>query len=483
MSDQSKEDFTANSSKQTPPVVIVKIARLIFVIGTIFSFIFLVYCVSRVFKIDEYTIYFGNKAIHHFDIIMIIVSLIFFTFFALGMKAKDNLKTDLAMMVLAVVISLYAIEIYLEFTSKPLDEIRLTKAKESGYNFDQRTKFDVVRDYRERGIDAYPYVPVYNLYAGNMLCQGADFKIKNNALLPLGGISNKTTILGNENGYWAYYTSDEHGFNNPEGLYKRDSVDVILLGDSYTEGYSVNSNESIAAILRSQGLRVISLGKCGTGYLVQLATLLEYALPLRPKVVLWLSHYENDIQDLQNEMSSPILTQYITRKSFSQNLYNRQNEIDSMLIKYTNCAYTKELEETKKSSFHFPSLINIITFQALKSIIGISRVPTIYYKDFVNIMAEGKKMISSWGGKLYFVYLPVNFTNDKIGVGYGDADAVLSTMNKLGIPLIDIKKEVFEIYADPRSLFPFKTQGHYNALGYKLVAEAIFKKLKHDVLF
>ena len=47
----------------------------------------------------------------------------------------------------------------------------------------------------------------------------------------------------------------------------------------------------------------------------------------------------------------------------------------------------------------------------------------------------------------------------------------------LDIPIIDIHNEVFKTHPDPLSLFPFRIPGHYNAEGYRLVAEAIGKQL------
>ena len=55
--------------------------------------------------------------------------------------------------------------------------------------------------------------------------------------------------------------------------------------------------------------------------------------------------------------------------------------------------------------------------------------------------------------------------------------AVLGTVTELGIPIIDIQREVLDLHPDPLSLFPFRIPGHYNAEGYRLVAEAIVKQL------
>ena len=57
---------------------------------------------------------------------------------------------------------------------------------------------------------------------------------------------------------------------------------------------------------------------------------------------------------------------------------------------------------------------------------------------------------------------------------------VLRTATELEIPNIDIQKEVFDTHPDPLSLFPFRMDGHYNANGYRLVAEAIRSKLEAD---
>ncbi len=59
-------------------------------------------------------------------------------------------------------------------------------------------------------------------------------------------------------------------------------------------------------------------------------------------------------------------------------------------------------------------------------------------------------------------------------------EIVKQEINKLNISIIDIHEEVFEINKDPLSLFPFGIHGHYNADGYRLVAEAIQKRIIED---
>jgi len=40
-----------------------------------------------------------------------------------------------------------------------------------------------------------------------------------------------------------------------------------------------------------------------------------------------------------------------------------------------------------------------------------------------------------------------------------------------------LHKELFQNHNDPLSLFPFRSPGHFNELGYKHMAETIFKKI------
>ena len=98
----------------------------------------------------------------------------------------------------------------------------------------------------------------------------------------------------NESGFYPIIETDEHGFNNPKGLYKKNEVDIMFTGDSFAEGHAVHTDETIGAVLRKLNYNVINIRKAGSGSLIQLATLKEYAEPLQPKIVLWL-YYENDI--------------------------------------------------------------------------------------------------------------------------------------------------------------------------------------------
>ncbi len=92
-------------------------------------------------------------------------------------------------------------------------------------------------------------------------------------------------------------------------------------------------------------------------------------------------------------------------------------------------------------------------------------------------------MVTEWGGVLYFVYLPT-------GQRYQDSEArllrdpksraeVLRIVSELNIPLIDIHKELFLIQPNPKAFFS-RNLLHYNAAGYRKVAEALGGRLGLD---
>ena len=180
-------------------------------------------------------------------------------------------------------------------------------------------------------------------------------------------------MLGNENGYWATYQSDEHGFNNPPGMYSLGKVDIVMIGDSYAHGMAVHPQYQISSILRNYGLTVINLGYNGNNPLTEFATFREYAVKLKPKIILWL-YYVNDLVGLNNEeesdgnkMNSSILIKYLNSKEFTQNLFERQELIDDILItnhkskenpllkEYRN--NNKTISENTKNTFLFILII------------------------------------------------------------------------------------------------------------------------------
>jgi hypothetical protein len=460
-----------NSHK--PPQVAIKFANLVFVLGVLFFVFLIIFSIFRIYNpTDIAIIKFSNDELFRYYLKLILIGgwLIFFGFgFGFGLRLKIDLKVNLSVMLVTTLITVYGFETF--YREKNLREI---KAKQIGVSYDTRTTIEVLDDLTDFGIKTFP-----NATSGAHLTD-------NGIIYNFGGISNITTILVNESGYYPIIKTDEHGFNNPRGLYNENTVDIVLSGDSFTEGLSVNWNESISAVLREAGYRAISIGKRDNGPLKEFAALKEYAEFLKPKIVLWV-YSSNDMENLIEEMKSPVLKKYLNKDNFSQNLISRQEEIDSVLINY----FQRERERVMKKK-----IVDIIKLSKLRDLIHLlpktktkpKPASTTIFKD---ILQQSKQMVSEWGGEMYFICLPSFYLQTPLVQGNHvqksiyhseerNREIVMQTATELDIPIIDIQSEVFKTHPDPLSLFPFRVPGHYNAEGYRLIAEAIRKQLDAD---
>ena len=82
---------------------------------------------------------------------------------------------------------------------------------------------------------------------------------------------------------------------------------------------------------------------------------------------------------------------------------------------------------------------------------------------------------------LFFIYLPEyeRYTDNYKG---GDImrNKVLSIVNDLNIPIIDIHEDLFKNEKDKLKFFPLRQNGHYNELGYKRVARIVYNKILNN---
>jgi len=333
---------------------------------------------------------------------------------------------------------------------------------------DNRIKLEVINEFMLDGINAVPnYLPSFMINSNG-------FKTDKGNLFPLSGISNTTIVNCNQNGYWSIYESDKYGFNNLKDFYSEDVVDILLIGDSFIEGYCVKPNETIGAHLISSGLSVISMGKGGNGPLSEYATFKEYGLSIKPKVLLW-EFFPNDLGNLIDEMNSDLLMNYIYDESFTQNLTNRQNEVDSLVLDYLDKRVLEEALTNKYNENVFFKLLKLSTIRS--TILSIQKrkneISPSNLNDFRLILNNVKKLVNSYNGKLYFVYFPYIDRHSMDMEDYDYYQKVLNTVRELDIPIIDIRKEVFNEHSRRASLISTVKGNHYNEKGYRLIAEKI----------
>lgn len=431
------------------------------------SFLLLIY---TFYKSEIY--WSGSKSDYYLTYYIISSLLIIFSIITFFINQK--IKEYLIIFLFSFIISLYLFEGYLtfkkqyyksQFAKEQLIKQQLYE-KKTGKKYDKRTKKEFYEDLIK--VNSKIKLLVHPKNYLNLLFE----------IFPLSGISNSETIQCNENGYYAIYESDRHGFNNPDKEWDSKEIEYLLVGDSYTLGACVNRPNDIASVLRNLSNKsVLNLGYSGNGPLTEYATLREY---LRPNIkkILWIYYEGNDFFNLQYELKNKILVKYLSDLTFSQNLKIKQKEIDSL----SNILIEKEKNKGKKIFVN--KLIDFIKLDYLRGYLNIY-LPTKYspegqpkpQNEFKKIIQLTKDLASQNNLKLYFIYLP-DYHRYKDKYNNSDYFFVKRIINELDITFIDIHKEVFDKEENPLKLFPFELSGHYNVQGFKKTAETIYKLTK-----
>jgi len=243
-------------------------------------------------------------------------------------------RLNLTLLMVAVMSSIYLMETYLAFNSDV--DIRAIKALTSGITVDERyKKKSVIEELRNEGRQAYPTIhPVHLLKQSGRNEQHSILKIGDQEVLPFGGVASATTVYNRESGQWVIYESDEYGFRNPTGIWKNNNFDLAVVGDSFAHGAGLLEGGDIVSLMRTSSPTSVNLGNGGNGPLIAFGTLREYGSKLQPRFVVYFYYEGNDLRNLNHEKQVPLLLRYLREKSWSQNLYEQQDTINTMLHEF-----------------------------------------------------------------------------------------------------------------------------------------------------
>jgi hypothetical protein len=366
-------------------------------------------------------------------------------------------------------------------------------AHAAGLPYDTRGTLDVQDDLRGDGITAYPTISPRFLITHHVRVHTPAGEVT-----PLGAIGNVTSIFCNESGQWVVYESDEHGYRNPRGLYQP-GADAVLLGDSFTQGQCVADNDTFADRIRRVLPRTVNLGYSANGPLLALASFMEYAVPLRPRVVLWFFFEGNDINNLEIEKEDPVLTAYLD--GHIQHLTQYQAEIDRDLTDFAenarreaiaNLADWQERQARREAEVEPPPSLrsNLVVRFALAtelrrlvqhSITTARETPeaTIVFDQelFRRMLSRVKETTESWGGTFQMVYLP-EWKSVAAGTPQNPHyHRVLEIAEEVGVPVIDVLS-AFSAEPDPLDVFALHRPVHYAPRAHQLIADVVLKAIR-----
>jgi hypothetical protein len=424
-----------------------------------------------------------------------------------SLRLTPTHRLQLAVSCVAFTISMYAVELFLtvfqDTEIKPVmaaladswDKSRFAAGltRQFGIEVDLRTADEALDDLRQKSADAVRIVtPSDHLFVdqpdGSIT---SAITVDGREVMPLGSVSNRATLLCNEEGKWIDYRSDGRGFNNPDAIWTSSRLDIAAVGDSYTHGYCVPADRNFMALIRQHHSATLNLGIAGNGPLLTLATITEYLPRFKPKIVLWFYYEGNDLTDLQRERRSALLARYL-EGDFRQPELARQSDLDLAILDEIPRLMAKERSDAREKPaneivYRTTTFAKLTALRERLKLVGETDVSVQALEEdlettnmdvFRAALGQAKARVDGWGGQLVFIYLPewAHYTRYS-SWGKTKHDDVLTIVHGLGISVINMES-VFQAQGDPLSLFPFRGVGHYNEAGHRLVADAVLRELQ-----
>ena len=383
---------------------------------------------------------------------------------------------------------------FLEISFEELKNKKIKKIK----NFDKRSDYKAFLDERKKQ-DLSPSFKYseWHLRNGDYNDKIKNFlqsKINNNKIIPFRGPVNKKSLGDNEDGFREIINNDKYGFKNLNIFYEN-QIDVMILGDSFAEGVPFDNFNDISGNIRKKSdYNSINYGVSGSGPLLSLGIIKEYAANLKPKNVFYLFYEGNDLNDLMIEKNT-FLIKYL--KNFDQNLFNNSKDIKIFLSEYEKIFYeileiniTKEKNKDinrniENTNVNKEKIKNFFELNTLKEIILPSSVFTkseIDYDLFGSVIDEMNKEVQNWNADFYFVYLPswIRYNNKYSLANLLFKKKIKKIVNKKNIKFIDIDN-IFKIKKfNNTESYNLGLYGHYTKESYSLIAHEFLNILSKN---
>jgi len=335
---------------------------------------------------------------------------------------------------------------------------------------DTRPMFQRLVELRTAGEQAYPTVP------GNILVgQDLTFPTDSGPIHPLApALGDHTAVLCAEGGTPVTYAADRFGFNNPDDVWELATVDVALVGDSYTQGVCVEEPHQVASLLRDHWT-VLNLGARGAGPFQELAILREYGAPKQPSVTAWIYYEGNDLSDMGQESSSTWLRQYLD-PDHRQELISKQGFIAAGFRPWLDSLVEKQSFASDAARPRLGDrLRNVYRLVHLRRLVGFGVLSPWYEPDLetlIEVLERARRDTASWGGRFMVVYVPAHrrYTT-RLGETFAGRVGIREYAEENDIPFVDLDS-AFKSVADPLSLW-LVPGGHLDRDGYAIAARTL----------
>ncbi len=400
--------------------------------------------------------------IKYYLLIFIIIIILFFSRFI----GKEN-EINLIICFTSIIISLFLIEfILLVITASSLT------------SFDTREKLEVIYDEKKNNKKITLSIPPSSHHN------------KKIDIFPLSGISNSETILCNEVGKWVTYNSDRYGFNNNDKNWNDTKIENLLIGDSFVHGHCVDyKNTFNGNFEKNIKDSVLSLSYAGTGPLIQLGMFKEYASQKKIKNLTLFYYEENDLIDLDNELNSKILSQYLKNNQL-QDLSSKQPAIDDYLINIIekkDQTYNHFRHKLLKfiKLYHVRNILaSFFKKQNIKKEINFEKFQNLENKkniliSYEEVLKQFIKICNDRNIDFRIVYLPsyARYSQIDENTDLFLKKKIINIFKKNNIKFIDIDEKIFKKSNNPKNFFQNASDNHYTVEGYKLITEMLINEI------
>ena len=458
---------------------------LIFLLNFFLITYFVLISIYATIKINEIGQY------NNFYYYCILISLVFILLIFLVSFYFRKYQSLLILIIYSIIISVYSFELFItfkQFKIPILNNIPLkVLADKKNLDWDKRTPYEFYNDLKTKNPNLFPnYYPSQLLEETNY--QG--LKYQNDFILPLGGISDSYSFMGNELGFYPVFKNDKFGFKNDNNDYSK-NIDFVLIGDSFIEGCCTKFEDTISANLQKKGYKTLSFGKSGAGPLTEFAIVREYlnSKIINYKNLIWF-FYPNDVDELKKELNSNILKRYLDDDNFNQGLASKQEIINNKLKEYILIKELEKYEQLSNSENQNVlnenpkakrlDLINLIKLYNVRNSFNL-HPNTTELKKFEDIIYNVKNITHENEANFIFVYIP-HINKISSGHNYQYKKFIFQSLKDLDIKPIDLTVGINNI-DNPLSLWPFECCGHFNEKGTKLVSDILVDKIKNTYSF
>ena len=268
---------------------------------------------------------------------------------------------------------------------------------------------------------------------------------------------------------------DRNGFRNATELH---AADLAVIGDSFVEAALVPARQTLTGLLETRtGKAVANLGQAGYGPQQELIVLRRFALPLRPKTVIWCLFEGNDLRDVTLYEEARSADPMTRRGSFAERSILRN--VVLALSRAMNPERTPERTQWEWSATH----------AGTRTWFGHDNETWTehQWQVLTRILEEAREACDAQGARFLVVHIPTKLSvlhgllkdvgAAVSGSGPSPLPATLKSWCRAnGIEFLDTTPALRAAAASGTAVY-FADDGHWNPAGHEVAATAVLTRL------